>query len=195
MPRPPIPNFFDALLAANRPQLAEFRHWLCHPGMLFQSRQQWWGREKPRPTPHEGLDLCWFQDSAGRRRSLDHLTVIPAPFSGQVVQIIDDFLGQSIFLVHSAREADGRRLLFALGHTTPRTGLTPGDLIQPGDILARLANPTPAKSRVPPHLHLTLTLMPDTLASTRLGWDYLGTAPEITLLDPLAIFPTAVALI
>ena len=59
-------RFFDYLLSANRPRLDGFRQWLFHPGMLFQARQQWWGKEKPRSTPHEGLDLCWFEDVCGQ---------------------------------------------------------------------------------------------------------------------------------
>ena len=84
----------------NRPRLDGFKQWLFQPGMLFLARQQWWGRERPRPTLHEGLDLCWYEDMEGRRRALDQTTVIPAPFAGTVVKISRDFLGQSIFLAH-----------------------------------------------------------------------------------------------
>ena len=48
---------------------------------------------------------------------------------------------------------------------------------------------------MPPHLHLTLAWIPSTVGYEQLTWNYLGGAPEITLLDPLAVFPTTYAII
>jgi murein DD-endopeptidase MepM/ murein hydrolase activator NlpD len=188
-------RFFDLLLAANRPHLDGFHHWLFHPGMLFQSRQQWWAREKPRSTPHEGLDLCWFEDISGTRRSLDHTTLIPAPCSGTVVKISPDFLGQSIFLACAIVLAEDRRLYTAFGHTDPRAGLDVGQQVLEGDIIATVSTPDISKTTVPPHLHLTLALTPDTVTLDQLAWDNIGTDPSITLLDPLAVFPTPYAML
>ncbi len=183
-------RFFDLLLAANQPHLAGFQHWLFHPGMLFQSRQQWWGREKPRSTPHEGLDLCWFQDAAGRRRALNHTTLIPAPYAGTVVKISPDFLGQSIFLAHALAPAPGRRLYTAFGHTAPRPGLAVGQTVPEGDIVAAVSAPVNRKTSVPLHLHITLALIPDAVGPDQFSWQNFGIDPSITLLDPLAVFPT-----
>lgn len=188
-------RFFDLLLAANRPRLAGFRRWLFYPGMLFQSRQQWWGQEKLRSTPHEGLDLCWFEDVAGNRRGLDQTTVIPAPFPGEVVKISPDFLGQSIFLAHAMVPASGHRLLTAFGHTTPLEGLAVGQEVLEGGLLAAVSVPVNRKTSVPPHLHLTLALIPEDLALEQLDWETIGTDPAITLLDPLTVFPTHSAML
>ena len=183
-------RFFAYLLSANRPRLDRFRHWLFHPGMLFQARQQWWGSEQPRPTPHEGLDLCRFEDSAGNRSSLDHAAVIPAPFAGTVVKINGDFLGQSIFLAHDIEPMAGRRLYTALGHTTPRQSLAAGQSVAEAEIIASVSAPVNRKTSVPPHLHLTLAIIPDSVAPEQLTWNYLGTGTEILLLNPLDVFPT-----
>ncbi len=183
-------RFFDYLLAANRPRLNGFKHWLFHPGMLFQSRQQWWGNEKPRSNPHEGLDLCWFKDVGGNRQSLDNTTAIPTPFPGTVVKISRDFLGQSIFVAHDIVPEQGRRLYTALGHTTPRAGLAVGQTVLEGEIIATVSAPANRKTAVPPHLHITLALIPDSIPATQLTWDNLGVEPTITLLDPLDVFPT-----
>jgi hypothetical protein len=188
-------RFFELLLAANRPRLAGFKQWLFHPGMLFQSREQWWGQKKPRSTPHEGLDLCWFEDVAGSRQTLDQTTVIPAPFPGTVVKITPDFLGQSIFLTHALVPVPGRRLLTAFGHASPREGLTVGEKVAVGDILATVSAPANRKASVPPHLHITLALIPDGLSPEQLAWKTIGTDPTITLLDPLAVFPTSSAML
>jgi hypothetical protein len=183
-------RFFDLLREVNRPRLDGCKQWLFQPGMLFLARKQWWGRERPRPTLHEGLDLCWYEDMEGRRRALDQTTVIPAPFAGTVVKISRDFLGQSIFLAHDDDPATGRRLYIAFGHTNPRSDLTEGQHFLEGDIIAALSNPGNRKTAVPPHLHLTLAWIPSTVGYEQLTWDYLGGAPDITLLDPLAVFPT-----
>lgn len=188
-------NFFDRLLAANQPALAALKKWLFHPGMLFRSGQQWWGQKKPRSTPHEGLDLCWFEDVAGNRQFLDQTTVIPAPFSGKVMRIFPDFLGQSIFLAHAMEGLAGKRLFTAFGHTTPLSWLGVGDEVLAGDILATVSAPGNRKTRVPPHLHITLGLMPGDLSPDRLMWETLGAEAEIILLDPLTVFPTCWAML
>jgi murein DD-endopeptidase MepM/ murein hydrolase activator NlpD len=188
-------RFFGYLLVSNRPRLNGFKHWLFHPGMLFQSRQQWWGQEKSRLTPHEGLDLCWFADVTGKRRNIDHTITIPVAFPGTVVKISCDFLGQSIFVAHDIFPEPGRRLYTALGHTDPRAGLAVGQKVVEGEIIAGVSAPAKRKTTVPPHLHITLALIPDSIPAAQLTWDNLSAEPTITLLDPLAFFPTPYAIL
>ena len=188
-------RFFDILLQVNRPRLDVFKQWLFHPGMLFQARQQWWGKEESRATLHEGLDLCWFADDAGNRLALDHTTMIPAPFTGTVVKISRDFLGQSIFLVHDTYPAADHRLVTAFGHTRPVENLAEGQSIAEAEIIASVSDPVNRQTKVPPHLHLTLAVIPDTVAYDHLTWNYLGAAQNVTLLDPLAVFPTTFSII
>lgn len=188
-------RFFNYLLSANRPRLDDFMHWLFHPGMLFQARQQWWGNEQERSVPHEGLDLCWFEDEAGNRLALDHTTMIPAPFTGTVVKISRDFLGQSIFLAHDMELNCGRRLYTTFGHTSPVASLAEGQSVAEAEIIASVANPGNRKTTVPPHLHLTLAWIPRAAGYEQLTWEYMGTSPKITLLNPLAVFPTTYYLV
>jgi hypothetical protein len=188
-------SFFYHLLAANQPRLDGFKHWLFHPGMLFQSRQQWWGKEKSRSIPHEGLDLCWFKDVGGNRQSLDYTTAIPVPFPGTVVKISPDFLGQSIFVAHEILPELDRRLYTAFGHTNPRPGLVVGQKFVEGEIIAAVSAPVTRKIIVPPHLHITLALIPDSIPAAQLTWNNLGVEPTITLLDPLTVFPTTSAML
>ena len=183
-------RFFDHLLSANRPRLDGFKQWLFHPGMLFQARQQWWGREQPRPARHEGLDLYWYEEADGHRRQVDQTMVIPAPFPGTVVKISRDFLGQSIFLAHDMELNGGSRLYTAFGHTSPVASLAEGQSVAEAEIIASVANPGNRKTTVPPHLHLTLAWIPSTAGYEQLTWESLSKAPEIALLDPLAVFPT-----
>jgi hypothetical protein len=188
-------RFFEYLLAANRSRLGGFRRWLFHPGMLFQARQQWWGRHQTRANPHEGLDLYWFEDVSGRRRALDRTIGIPAPFPGRVVKLSRDFLGQSIFVAHEIASAPDRRFYTAFGHTTPASGLAVGQEVMEGGVIAAISAAAAGKTIVPPHLHLTLALIPEAIGPDQLTWDNLGSNPTITLLDPLAVFPTRWAML
>ena len=58
---------------------------LHEPGMEFGAPNGWWGQRKPRPHPHEGIDVVFMP--AGQLA----FDVIEA---GRVLAIIDDFLGR-----------------------------------------------------------------------------------------------------
>ena len=184
-----VGRFFEYLLAANRGRLVGFKHWLFHPGMLFRARQQWWGGEQTRSNPHEGLDLCYFEDMAGRRHSLDQTIVIPVPCPGRIVKISRDFLGQSIFVAHDMEPIAGCRLYTAFGHTAPEEGLSEGKSVSEGEIIASISAPDQEKTAVPPHLHLTLALIPDTVTPDQLTWAYLGSGNDHNPFGPAGRFP------
>ena len=183
-------KFFDYLRASNGPALAGFTEWLFQPGMLFNSRETWWGERQPRSTPHEGLDLCWFAEAAGRISRVDQHLRIPATFAGEIIKIDRDFLGKSIYLGHEICAADGRQLYTAYGHTRPVASLQVGNRVAAGEIIATIAAASGRKTRVLPHLHLTLAWMPVPIAPDRLDWQNLGRYPDITLIDPLSVCPT-----
>lgn len=180
-------SFFEYLLINNQPQMEGFARWILHRGMLFNALETWWGDKKPRPSPHEGLDLCCFEDSSHQVKRIDKSTRIPATFAGEVLHIIPDFLGISIFLGHEILGADGRRLCTAYGHTRPFGSLKVGTKVMAGELIAVIGAGPGKQSRVLPHLHLTLAWLPVTLASERLTWPNLGQDRDITLIDPLAI--------
>ncbi len=180
-------KFFDYLLASNGPALAGFKSWLFQPGMEFNSRRTWWGEQQPRSRPHEGLDLCCFEDSRGQFRQVGPDLQIPSTLAGKILRLAGDFLGESIYLGHEILAADGRRLCTAYGHTRPLAELKVGQPVAAGEIIATLAAPRGQKTRVPPHLHLTLAWIPAALDPDRLDWQNLGRDPAITLIDPLSV--------
>jgi len=57
-----------------------------------------------------------LQTPAGRVKTVDQHTQIPAAFAGHIVKIDRDFLGKSIYMSHEIFAPGGRRLLSALGH-------------------------------------------------------------------------------
>jgi murein DD-endopeptidase MepM/ murein hydrolase activator NlpD len=182
----PKSNFFDYLLASNRPYMAGFKKWLFQPGMLFNSPETWWGEKKARATPHEGLDLCCFEDVTGQIKQLDADIKVPATFAGKIVKIDRDFLGKSIYLSHEIFAADGRQLYTAYGHTEPLAALQAGQAVAAGEIIAAVAAPG-KNPEIPVHLHLTLAWIPAARPGGRLSWQNLGADRDITLLDPQLI--------
>ena len=180
-------SFFDYLLASNRPHMAGFKRWLFQPGMLFNSQETWWGEKKPRATPHEGLDLCCFEDLTGQIKQLDKNIKIPATFAGKIVKIDRDFLGKSIYLSHEIFAEDGRQLYTAYGHTEPWAAMQAGKVVAAGEIIAAIPEVMGKKTKIPPHLHLTLAWIPVSLPPDRLNWPNLGADRTIKLIDPRSI--------
>ncbi len=175
------------MLASNRAEMAGFKSWLFQPGMLFNSLETWWGEKKPRAAPHEGLDLCFFEDAAGQIKKVDENIKIPATFAGKIVKLDRDFLGESIYLSHEIFSADGRQLYTAYGHTRPLASLQVGKAVAAGEIIAQISAAAGKKIQIPPHLHLTFAWIPVPIALDRLNWPNLGTDPTITLIDPLLL--------
>jgi len=182
-------KFFDHLRSANKPALAGLTAWIFQPGMRFNSLETWWGERHPRSAPHEGLDLCWYEEADGRINRVDQHLRIPATFAGEIIKIDPDLLGTSIFLGHEIFAPDGRQLYTAYGHTRPLASLHVGNIVAGGEIIATLAAPSGSNNKVLPHLHLTLAWMPRLIAPERLVWQNVGRDPDISLLDPLAICP------
>ena len=179
-------RFFDHLLEKNPDSLGNFQRWRFHPGMLFNSWEQWWGEPGRRPSAHEGIDLCFFEDEAGQINFLGGTVRVPATFAGTVVKLDRDFLGQSIYLRHAIFSEDGAQLLTAYGHTRLVEGLAVGRQVAEGEIIASIAPVSARKNGMRAHLHLTMAWAPVLLPLDRLTWENLGRDGGIRLIDPLA---------
>lgn len=176
-------GYFPLLQAANPELLPARSVFLFHPGMLFGSRERWWGNPAPRPTPHEGLDLWLWEDDAGEPSILPDAFRVPTPLPGVVARLLPDFLGQTVCLRHEVKQ--GEACLYSLlGHLRPRDDLREGSRVAAGDLLGTLASP-PKPTRVPPHLHLTLAFLPPAREAELLDWGLLGRHPAVRLVDPL----------
>jgi hypothetical protein len=179
--------FFIHLVANNRPHLDNFKQWIFQPGMLFNSLEKWWGDQGRRAIPHEGLDLCTFEDINGKKKTLNHHTKIPVAFSGEIVKIDSDFLGKSIFISHGIFDDRGGQLFSAYGHTAPRASLEIGSNVAEGENFAEISELSNKKIDILPHVHITFAWIPVPIADHDLSWDYLGKNPSITLIDPLSV--------
>lgn len=180
-------NFLSYMLENNRPRMDGFKKWSFHPGMRFNSFEQWWGDKKKRPSAHEGVDLCWFEDSNGMIKKIDKNTKIPAAFSGNIVKIFNDFLGKSIYITHDIFDQSGRQLYTAYGHTQPFDSVEIGKKVKAGEIVGLVSGFSGKKTSILPHLHVTFAWIPVSMHIYDLHWNNLGHDERITLIDPLSV--------
>jgi hypothetical protein len=180
-------RFLEYLLANNQPYMAGFKKWVFLPGMLFNSSTQWWGDNKPRSTPHEGLDLCWFENSTGKVRAVNGSIKIPAAFAGNIRKIEDDYLGQSIFISHEMFDGKNGQLHTIYGHTNPGHAIAAPGRVAEGEIIGVIADLPGKKTTLPPHLHITVAWVPALFPLEHLTWQNIGSDRSITLIDPLLI--------
>jgi hypothetical protein len=180
-------RFFADLLANNSDYLDGFKRWIFHPGMLFNSLDKWWGDKKQRTTAHEGIDLCYFEDSLRRVKKVDQYLRIPATFAGTIIKVDNDFLGKSIYLKHEISSESGAQLYTVYGHLKPCRAVEAGRTVQQGEIIAVISDPAGNGVQILPHLHLSFAWIPDPMPPDRLTWKNHSTDRRIRLIDPLSI--------
>jgi murein DD-endopeptidase MepM/ murein hydrolase activator NlpD len=179
----PETGFSRYLLGHNG--LHGFREWVFRPGMLFSSRLKWWGEGGYRERPHEGLDLCSYRVEGGLVHSLGKNTWIPSVYDGEVVRVLRDFLGKSVFMRHGLRDTNGNVLHSVYGHIEPLSGVVMGRVFRQGEIIAALADTR--DKRIPPHLHVSVAWISPSLRPEELGWGMMLDARKARLIDPLPL--------
>lgn len=155
--------------------------------MRFLERAAWWRGGADRGGVHEGLDICWYRTVDGRRSSLGAGARVPVIFGGEVVSVVADFLGASVFVAHARHDEEGRRLHTVYGHILPRAGLAAGTLLEELDAVGTVAETSGRRSPVPPHLHITLALIDRVGGPEQLDWGALREKGRTVLLDPMII--------
>ncbi len=161
-----------------------FKEWVFYPGMLFQDREAWWTDNGFRPAPHEGIDLCFYRDNEGQVRRIGNGTKIPVMYTGEIVHIHDDFLGKSIYVKHRINDKSGNVLHTIYGHTVPENRHDTGKSVHEGDTIAEIAALS-EKSKILPHIHITMAWIPETLSCKKLNWETTGNPRLVTLCNPL----------
>jgi len=159
--------------------------------MCFLDDRLWWGEQKKRIAPHEGVDLACYADQQGKECWLGLASgqtvpglFVPAMFPGRVVQLHQDFLNWSLYIRHDQFYRDGAVLHAVYGHVQPKETVCIGQEVGAGDSVA-----VPAaypRSTVPLHLHFTVAWVPETIPPHQLNWQILSENRQIILLDPSA---------
>lgn len=173
-------SFTKRLVQLNRLDKQDFQDWHLPSGMLFASTTFWWGTNEPRPRPHEGLDLKFFLNNHNEVNSLQEGAMIPVLFSGQVVAIFPDFIGQSIMLAHE--QLGTHRFYSIYAHVLAEPTMTIGHHCADGEIIARIAQTK--KADIPTHLHLS-TLWLSAAHLDEICWQKINSAANIEMCDPL----------
>ncbi len=177
---------YGRLLAAANPQLAlDKAEYFFHPGMLFDSRQKWWGDFGERHAPHEGIDICFYSPSQDKTHPLPPETVVPALSSGRVLAVIDDFLGRTVCVSHDRPTQETIRLLSIYAHITPLSDIEAGLVLDAGQIIGRINRSLRLPPGMLPHLHLSVGVLDPQTDADSLSWPRLNKRQGIRLLDPL----------
>lgn len=179
----PVP-YFTTLETVNQ-CLAGVRNFNFYPGMLFGSRDKWWPDTGLRPTAHEGIDICYYTDAAGREQSFPPRIAVPVMASGRIFAICRDFLGHSVFIDHGVD--DFHRFLSVYAHIVLHRQVIIGRKVRTGDAVGTVADTTGRKNRMPAHVHISLMRIPQTVPHDRLDWKYICSSDEVELIDPLSL--------
>ena len=160
-----------------------FKEWVFYPGMLYQDTEAWWSDDTVRPTPHEGIDLCFYKDNNGQIRRIANGTKIPIMYAGKIAHIHDDFMGKSIYVKHNTINKMGNILHTIYGHTIPLNHLGTNMTFREGDIIAEMAI-SPKNKSIHPHIHITIAWLPESLSYEKINWETIGNPKLVTLCNP-----------
>ena len=108
-------------------------------------------------------------------------------YDGVLVGVINDFLGKSLILKHSIPGIEVESFLTIYGHTHPEQGIHIGKAYKEGETITRVADMDSSKSRVRPHLHLSIGLLSKSFPYARLNWENISDPDTMTLIDPLQV--------
>jgi hypothetical protein len=176
-------QYLADLAAANN--LADLTDWLFFPGMLAESRSKWWGDFKTRPTAHEGIDICFYRPRHSPIRHLNAGAAIPAWSDGTVLNICNDFLGQSVVVAPEKYNASATRVLEVFSHLVPLENITPGARVHKGQVIAGIADPRAGGSILLPHLHLSCIEVPSHVPVRALDWSLFPLREHINVINPV----------
>ena len=190
----PESSLLDSLVCKNHLDRCGFFRFVFFDGMLFGSDQKWWGKKGRRRFPHEGLDLCFFEDHRGNSFRLDASVTVPMLYDGQVEHITDDFLGKTVISSHvidarvfgdNDRAGTGKISVLSLyGHLRLDKELRIGDAIKQDEIFASIAAIDNPKKKLLPHLHISLARPEMLPPAHQIEWALLNTADRSVFMNP-----------
>ncbi len=115
--------------------------------------------------------------------SLGEGSVVPAIYNGEVTRIVDDFLGQSLFLRHGVFDEKGAELYTFYGHTELADKVCRGAEVMEGEPIGSIVRPP--RPGIPSHVHISLGWVQPSIDPDTLDWEVIGPGDSVTLIDPL----------
>ncbi len=181
-------NYSCHIIRCNGIDRLGFQSWVLHTGMLFNSLEKWWPSQGRRPSEHEGLDICLFQDDNDNLHELVAPIQVPAAMGGKIVKIMQDFLDLSIVVYHENFSDAEWRFYTIYAHTTPEDHIIEGKKIKEGNLIATIQKTeTNTKLQMSPHLHISLVWIHKSLPVQELNWPAINKRKNMYLVDPLPL--------
>ena len=137
-----------------------FQRFVFKSGMFFGDCNEWWGERNRRRTMHEGLDFVEGITSDAKTGSIPVGTPVRAMADGEVVAILNDFLGKTVIVRHPEFINNNGDIFHTLySHIRPvDESFGP---VEKGRHLGQMGKSP--NSRTPAHLHLTGAWIPGTM--------------------------------
>jgi len=190
----PKSDFISHLIRINKLNACDFARFIFFAGMMFGSKKKWWGAKGFRESLHEGLDLCFFENTRHEYFRMDETVKVPMLYDGRVEHITDDFLGKTVIASHCFDDTGQPSLLTLYGHLNPDKNLKIGDVIKEGQVFARIAGfkkqiagRENRKKLLLPHLHISLARPEKLPPAAHLEWALLNTVDRDVFIDPLNV--------
>ena len=183
----PATRFCEYVVNYNSLAEKGFVQWAFYPGMLFQSVERWWGNGGFRDKPHEGIDLCLYNDQSGSARALDKAARIPVMYRGCVKSIIVDYIGKTVFMSHDIHNDTGSQFYTIYGHVEPLARIKRGVVFEEGAIVASVSGTEDKRLKIFPHVHISVAWIPESFPAENLEWKIMNESSDIILLNPLDV--------
>jgi len=177
-------NYLKAISHVNGLGNGRGVEWLFHCGMLFSSWDKWWGDFKYRQSVHEGIDITYYRTYSGAIYHFDTSIKVPAVDDGIIINICDDFLGQTLVVEHKNLYGFSTRVLFVYAHIIPEEWVKIDRTIQKKSIIARVCD-TDRNPLLPPHLHLSCFEVPNEIHTKDLDWNLFSKNHGFNLIHPV----------
>ncbi len=186
--QPPMTTFKGYLqLLARVNGLGPNTQWLFYPGMLQDSPAKWWDDFGCRPSLHEGIDICFFRNCDGKGMDFVWDLQIPALGRGIVLNVCEDFLGQTLVVEHDEFQSPENRVVFVYSHLAPFTGVKTGSPVSRGTVMARVFDTRIKNSRLLSHLHLSCIELPQAIPARSMDWTLFPFRENQNLINPVFI--------
>lgn len=179
-----FPEYLATLSRVNGLGRGQPVQWLFYSGMLFSSRDKWWGDFGIRASAHEGIDITYYKTLPGEICCFDDTILIPAMADGRIINICDDFLGSTLVVDLEKDDLAGTRVIFAYAHIQPESGLSAGREIKKDEPIARVGN-TRENPQLPPHLHFSCFEVEKGVLPEDLNWKLFSKERAVKGINPV----------